>query len=410
MVDGKAFLLLKRELQLFHVRLAPHRQRYVSSRQGHQYDADLLPALAVDASVPPRARSRLVDGGRELLQVQLLYERELRFRPPPLVFLACDDPAVESGRERCSNQILVTRRRLFSTGVVAPPSCRRACVASQTKLDWAGGRENMSSTHGEVQKLIDDHPTANGLVVVLTNDYESSHLPTLGDACHKDGDEMEETFKNMFGFACFRRKNTTGSEIKAIIKAVGEINYSPTYKCVAIAFSGHGKKDSVQGNDKGTVKIYEDFVGPLQPRRKGHLNNVPKLFFFDACRGSLEMRRLREKGTVDERGGFYLAYATTEGFTAYLQSKWMPKVAQKLRDRSNVGKTVQEVVGKVTKEFRESSEPGYQCPQCDDTYGPVYIHSGELLVSWTRNHLGTSRSKFSQKTKLWYPFKFIVPK
>ena len=214
--------------------------------------------------------------------------------------------------------------------------------------------------------------------MILTNDYESSKdLYTL-KACHKDGDEIEETFAKTFGFACFRKYNATSSETKAVLKAVGNSNYPATrhYKCITVAFSGHGTaKDAVVANDGKNVDIYEHFLGPLQ---KGQLNNVPKLFFFDACRGSLDMKRLRwQKSPGPEEGGYVLAYATMDGYLAYAgrgQSKWMPKVAQKLRDLpQNGAKTVQDVVGKVIKEFRENPDLKYQCPEIIDTYGPVYL-------------------------------------
>lgn len=113
----------------------------------------------------------------------------------------------------------------------------------------------------EVEQCLADHPSANGLAVILTNDYKdpsilcgSTKFVPL-EECHEDGDEMKKTFSDTFGFACLWKKNCTAIEIIRVIVQMGRCEYPSCYKCLVVVFSGHGKENVLFGNDGKDVDI-----------------------------------------------------------------------------------------------------------------------------------------------------------
>lgn len=234
-----------------------------------------------------------------------------------------------------------------------------------------------SSTVSEVQQCIDDHPNANGLVLIFTNDYNEPlsgcKLEALAE-CHKDGGEMKKTFCNVFGFACLWKQNCTAARTTRLLEHMGNCEYPPSYKCLAVVFSGHGEENVLLGCDGKHISVQEDVIGPLQPSELPQMRDIPKLFFIDACRGRRKMvPAVKSKGSGVEKGGYLVAYSTTLGYRSYTygeKSKWMPKVAHKLRSSN---KSVQDIVAEVAKELRMDTND-MQSPEYVGSCEPVFLH------------------------------------
>ena len=232
----------------------------------------------------------------------------------------------------------------------------------------------------EVEQMIADHPAANGLVVVLTNDYNDPSILRVKlnplKECHEDGVEMKKTFSDNFRFACLWKKNSTAIEIIRVIAQMSRCEYPPCYKCLAVVFSGHGEENVLFGSDGKKISIEEELIGPLQPSELPNMRTTPKLFFIDACRGKMTMiPAVKSKGSPEgiEKGGYFIAYSTTLGYRSYTRgekSKWMPMVAQRLRSSDQ---SVQDIVAEIASELREDMTD-MMCPEYVGQCQPVYLH------------------------------------
>ena len=171
--------------------------------------------------------------------------------------------------------------------------------------------------------------------------------------------------------------NCTAAQIIRIFEQMGRSEYPPSYKCLAVVFSGHGEENVLFGSDGKIVKIEEEVIGPLQPSELPTMRTVPKLFFIDACRGEMTMiPAVKSKGSPRagfEKGGYFVAYSTTRGYRSYTcgeKSKWMPKIAHQLRSSDQ---SVQDIVAEIAKELRKDIKD-MQCPEYMGSCQPVYLH------------------------------------
>ena len=204
-------------------------------------------------------------------------------------------------------------------------------------------------------------------MVIVTNDYTGEM-----NECHDDGEEMRKTFEDTFKFACVWKKNLTAVEITKLLECVGKCDYLPSYKCIAVAFSGHGGEGTLIGNDKKPVYVEEHVLGPLQPGKMLNMEKVPRLFFFDACQGDYEMVFEKTKGGLKgiEKGKYVAMYATMEGYKAYVKAEWMRKIAEKLRKDDD---SVQNIAAKVIEELTDDNPNPVQRPKCNYACGPVCL-------------------------------------
>ena len=235
----------------------------------------------------------------------------------------------------------------------------------------------------EIQKLVTNNPNARGLVVIVTNDYSDSSDKLLRKkplpACHLDGEEMRETFeKPELKFALLQtKKNRPASEIKSLIAQVAKCYFPSSYKYFIFVYSGHGGDNCIVANDRGRVDIQHDIVDPLEPGNTSPTTGkIVKLFFFNSCRGGLEMEAPETLGpTGIKRGNYIIAYATMKEYVAYESksgSKWMVPLAKQLREKKE--SSVQYILTNMIEQVRSSNFKYYQNPQFDTTCGHVYLY------------------------------------
>ncbi len=122
-----------------------------------------------------------------------------------------------------------------------------------------------------------------GLALIVANDAVNSKVITTGR-------EVEAVFKEVLKFKTKLLVNETREEIIRHLKGMTQpAIYQPGMKMV-FYFVGHGseehiiiKKDEVIPI---TITISDDILDKFQPSKEPSICEIPKLFFFDCCRGN----------------------------------------------------------------------------------------------------------------------------
>ena len=237
---------------------------------------------------------------------------------------------------------------------------------------------------------------APGLAVIITNDYIESPLNALKGTT-ADGDKMQKAFHQFFRFDYLRAKNLPAEDMTNFIQEVANCSSLQSKKCIVFVFSGHGGEyGSLYGQDGETVDTIDDILLPFDPQMAPDLENIPKLFFIDACRGDVDTKTGRKgkwsgKGSIIDAskggeggrplsGGYIVGYATMSGYRSYLRSDseagsvWMPLVADELqRDpKRDVLHVLLDVNKRLKEEFdlavKRIPDFHYQQPHFENTY------------------------------------------
>ena len=176
-----------------------------------------------------------------------------------------------------------------------------------------------------------------GLAILVTCHYRGT-LPQT----EEDADEIKRMFTQFdYDIHQLPSEQVTLSNIKQLVQQVetylrsyngAAINYPDgNKKAIIFAFSGHGADNQIQTND-GDLFPLHDIVRPLVNPQFVLADPIPKLFFIDACRGSL---RLKDDTSLTAiKGNYCIEYATIQGQPAAAlgpQSAWMPVLANTLR-------------------------------------------------------------------------------
>ena len=233
-----------------------------------------------------------------------------------------------------------------------------------------------------VGELVRQNPSKRGLAIIVTNGYEASTKLSTLKGPKKDGDRMREAF-NRLQIATYCKHNVGCGELRKILKEVSGIVPSKTYESISFVFAGHGLETrAIYLQDGGTVPIQE-IINSLLPHRAPNIGNIPKLFFFDACRGSNDIKPVmvpRSGGRVSQNerevlgrgandiktvlvppeGNTLVAYATMPRYKAHENGEdggiWMKALASKLV-------ASKEPIEVVLTKVREQLHATYQDPQ-----------------------------------------------
>ena len=220
-----------------------------------------------------------------------------------------------------------------------------------------------------VQKAIEDKPSANGLAVIVSNDYCCTGIAPL-TATRNDAQLLKKSLAHL-NYAVVYKHNIGRMDLLSLLDEVTSTIFPYNLKRFVFAFSGHGPKGSdVVMQDGASVNI-EFIVSKFLPVSKPQLSSVPKLFFIDACRG----RRIDtgvtcvnyDKGAAPvvprganaletirypSEGNFLIAFSTTGGYEAYEFTDrgglWTSVLAKKLLSED---KSVVDVLTDVNEEL-----------------------------------------------------------
>ena len=201
---------------------------------------------------------------------------------------------------------------------------------------------------------------ANGLAIIVTNDYNGCPGYQPLEGTYADFVYMEDAFMDL-NFAPFRVENKSSRLLATIMRVVASFkHYPPSYHMLAFAFSGHGSDDGAIIMQDGEKLYIEELIQQFQPGNALEMAHWPKMFFIDACRGKIDMKRVPlPKGggeklsclLVPEEGNMLIAYSTAPRCQAYdRQDKggcWFPFLAKKLKE---MDASVTDVLTEVNKE------------------------------------------------------------
>lgn len=143
--------------------------------------------------------------------------------------------------------------------------------------------------------------------------------------------------------------------------------YNPdgAIKTIIFAFSGHGTNENLVVANDGEPIFLRDIVEPLVvPKYIGDTcDEIPKLFFIDACRGRRVIIVKGESDVRDIKGNYRIEYATLHDFKAFAYgdgSAWMPVLARQLRQRNDTYQNVMAIVNQKVYKQGVTQQPQVQ--------------------------------------------------
>ena len=245
----------------------------------------------------------------------------------------------------------------------------------------------MATPRRSVSEVVGQNLDKRGLAVIVTNDYEGTVRKPL-EGPKKDGVRMQGVFTRL-KIATYYKHNVGNRELMQILDEVASLRSCPkTYESISFVFSGHGDQDGEICLQDGSKMFIQEIIARLFPVRAPNIACIPKLFFFDACRGPDSMQSVvvprsganvqrgrLHRGAVRDRGGTepntisipsegntLVAYSTLRQYKAMESSEggvWMMALASKLV-QSN------ESIETVLTEVREDLVKIYQDPRWKD--------------------------------------------
>ena len=229
-----------------------------------------------------------------------------------------------------------------------------------------------------------DLESKRGLGILVTCNH--GNLPTDDDAA-----AMKRTL-DFLQYQVLQLRNedatldrVTGmlSDVRVYLKNYNgtTVNVDRRPKAIIFAFAGHGNSvcnkfadDPVDGcecenrsttSKEDTIKLQDGILRVktmiVSKFLVQNVMNIPKLFFFDACRGREELTRVTPpRGDEDGEVNYRIDYATIPGHAAPCQDQWMIKTAEYLRVMPEC--SLGDVMDKVRKFIYERVR---QCTQKD---------------------------------------------
>ena len=191
----------------------------------------------------------------------------------------------------------------------------------------------------------------------------------------RDTEMMKEAF-DYLRFLTMVKHDLSHDKTKAFLKLLAQYRYPKSCKRFVFTFSGHGGDGFICCDDGKTMDINE-IVAMFSPTKSDNnsLAGVPRLFFFDACRGeSIDQGVVARGGEGDWRsripstGDVLVAFATTTGHKAYEQfggGLWTSVLAKKLVTSLN---SIYDILTEVNEELIERirtmpAAPSFQQPE-----------------------------------------------
>ena len=209
-----------------------------------------------------------------------------------------------------------------------------------------------------------------GVAIILCNGKEFNNAAR----------EMEEVFKDL-KFSTKFKEDASKEYIKDIVKIAAEAKYPENYKFVLYSIS-HGEidkeKECIKVANNGKVYIEEDIIDKFQPDEPTGMHKIPKLFFFDTCRGEtrdtgseiapMNAGQKAFKPKMPRKGNMLVAYSTHPGFqAAYNKATGEPTWSMLLMKELRVDQSIYEVLQKTNaslmeKYMNEKDAKIYQAP------------------------------------------------
>ena len=234
----------------------------------------------------------------------------------------------------------------------------------------------------DFQEVLAEFPDAIGLAIVLSNDYQYTHLIPL-TGTHTDTRRMNATLKEL-RYAVVCKHNLTKMQIISLITEAIGISFPVNIRRIIFFFAGHGTGGNFLYTQEGDKLKLDVLIKMFLADNSPHLVDIPKLFFIDACRGNsinrghviAPMITTRGGKSVDtvrlpSEGNYLLAYSTMPNHQSYeVKGKggvWTTSLSEKLL---TTDASILDVLTEVNVDIIES----YQEFWCSYTQQPE-LHS-----------------------------------
>ena len=194
----------------------------------------------------------------------------------------------------------------------------------------------------------------HGVALIINNTFEKSSRRSHRVGTENDADNLTTTFE-FLGYEVIVWENCSHIEMKNITFVLGaespemkdskrkrssnDVDDHDSFVCCILS---HGTQGHIKSNDDALVTL-NDIVEPLLDYE--HLNDKPKMFFIQACRGSKDRKKITDKssqiveGHRDDDGNdakelkipkvgadFFFGYATLPGFVAHRSNDGSPYI------------------------------------------------------------------------------------
>ena len=225
-----------------------------------------------------------------------------------------------------------------------------------------------------LDELVKSKPSANGLAIIIGNEIscKPEHNERLSGTI-KDLEAARDAFESL-KFTTVPIRNASAREIIDIVQAASNYSFPSCYKRLAFVFSGHGDETCIYAHDS-RINLQTYIFDPWMPMCSPHLADIPKLFFFDACRGDDVDRgviiTLHASGAVPKGGrtpsvgNYLLAYATMPRMKAFENPDaggyWMQHLTKELQRDENIDKSLNEILTIVTDKVLTEMERARLC-------------------------------------------------
>ena len=220
-----------------------------------------------------------------------------------------------------------------------------------------------------LNELVRSKPSANGLAIIIGNEIgcKPEHVRLSGTI--KDLEAARDAFESLM-FTTLPIRNASAREIIDVVKAASRCIYPPCYKRLAFVFSGHGDATCIYAHDSA-VPVQTYVFDPWMPEKSQHLADIPKLFFFDACRGNAVDQGVfitlrpsgpvaKGAGRVPSVGNYLLANSTMHTMKAFEKPNaggyWMQHLAKELQSDMNIEKSLADILTIVNDKVLDEME------------------------------------------------------
>lgn len=259
---------------------------------------------------------------------------------------------------------------------------------------------------------MNDASSRRGLAVVVAC---PGRLDDFLDGVIIDYESVISAFESKLSFAVLPLLRANKSEVKKVVKYIASSSLPKSCKALVFIFSGHGYSKYVCAQDKD-LKIYKNIVLPLTAAEDKFAAQLPKLFFFDTCRGGKEDRGVPIKRTTNNErddvtelyisapflpthGNYLIGYSTKRRFAALATSKgsyWLQCLTRELCAPENSKLTITDILTVVNaKVVAKTANDG-------NTTNPADRHIQQpVIVSTLCQHLYFQKEGMVLKIKIY---------
>ena len=216
--------------------------------------------------------------------------------------------------------------------------------------------------------------------MIIGNSYtrrdvmQDRQLQPLPNGPIKDTHSMKEAFDYLKFFTMVKH-NLTHDELISLSHFMANCPLPKSCQRFVLTFSGHGGDGFIYSEDEKGVKVNDIVAAFTPPNCNNSLVSMPRLFFFDTCRGNLEDIGILARGgdekwqsKIPSTGDILIAYATTARYKAFEEigggGFWSNLLAKKLvSSHDSIYDVLTEVNRELINKIKNMKGHGFQQPE-----------------------------------------------